>query len=55
MTTTSERIKNRLEQLDAYEGGQQTQSLTQQEYVNRINEMNKDMGQAWKNDQRVKT
>jgi hypothetical protein len=36
-------------------GGQQTQNLTQQEYVNRINEMNKEMSQAWKNDQRVKT
>ncbi|CAF0866004.1 unnamed protein product [Rotaria sordida] len=55
MTTTAERVKNRLEQLDAFEGGQQTQSLTQQEYVNRINEMSKDMSQAWKNDQRVKT
>ncbi len=74
MTTTSERIKNRLEQLDAFEvidihfskifkkkiylffkGGQQTQSLTQQEYINRINEMSKEMSQAWRNDQRVKT
>ncbi|CAF2901704.1 unnamed protein product [Rotaria sp. Silwood2] len=55
MTTTSERIKSRLEQLDAFEGGQQTQTLTQQEYINRINEMSKDMSQAWKNDQRVKT
>ncbi|CAF0759446.1 unnamed protein product [Adineta ricciae] len=55
MTTTSERIKNRLEQLDAFEGGQQTQSLTQQEYINRINEMSRDMSQAWKSDQRVKT
>ncbi|CAF0894482.1 unnamed protein product [Rotaria sordida] len=55
MTTTAERVKNRLEQLDAFEGGQQTQSLTQQEYINRINEMSKDMSQAWKNDQRVKT
>ncbi|CAF0825690.1 unnamed protein product [Rotaria sp. Silwood1] len=55
MTTTSERVKSRLEQLDAFEGGQQTQSLTQQEYINRINEMSKDMNQAWKNDQRVKT
>ncbi len=36
-------------------GGQQTQSLTQQEYVTRINEMSKDMIQAWKSDQRVKT
>ncbi|UJR27431.1 hypothetical protein I4U23_008720 [Adineta vaga] len=55
MTTTSERIKNRLEQLDAFEGGQQTQSLTQQEYINRINELSRDMSQAWKSDQRVKT
>ena len=37
------------------QGGQQTQSLSQQEYVSRINEMSKDMSQAWKNDQRVKT
>ncbi len=36
-------------------GGQQTQNLTQQEYVIRINEMSKEMIQAWKNDQRVKT
>ncbi|CAF3518945.1 unnamed protein product [Adineta steineri] len=55
MTTTSERIKNRLEQLDAFEGGQQTQSLTQQEYINRINDMSREMSQAWKSDQRVKT
>ncbi len=72
MTTTSERVKNRLEQLDAFEvkislfenflikyfffkGGQQTQDLTQQEYINRINEMSKEMSLAWKNDQRVKT
>lgn len=72
-TTTSERVKNRLEQLDAFEvgtrrlpdrssrcflhrqGGQQTQSLSQQEYVIRISEMSKDMSQAWRNDQRVKT
>lgn len=54
-TTASERVKSRLEQLDAFEGGQQTQSLTQQEYINRINDMNKEMVQAWKNDQRVKT
>lgn len=36
-------------------GGEQTQSLTQQEYINRINEMSREMNQAWKNDQRVKT
>ena len=38
-----------------FQGGQQTQSLTQQEYINRINEMSREMSQAWKSDQRVKT
>ena len=38
-----------------FQGGEQTQSLTQQEYITRINEMSREMIQAWKNDQRVKT
>ncbi|CAF1314560.1 unnamed protein product [Didymodactylos carnosus] len=51
---TADRIKMRLEQLDEFEGGQETQSLTQQEYITRINDFNKEMIQSWKVDQRVK-
>lgn len=49
-------MKNRLEQLDDFEEGsvRQMLDLSQQEYTNRIEQLNQELVQAWHNDQRVK-
>lgn len=54
--TFSEKVKNRLEQLDDFEDGsvRRVNDLTQQEYQFRIEQLNQELIQAWKTDQRVK-
>ncbi|XP_069124492.1 VPS35 endosomal protein-sorting factor-like [Argopecten irradians] len=55
-TTVTDKVKNRLEQLDDFEEGsvQEMLNLSQQDYVNRIDELNQALISAWDNDQRVK-
>lgn len=50
-------VKNRLEQLDDFEEGsvKEMLNLSQQEYVNRIEELNQSLMVAWDQDQRVKS
>lgn len=52
----SEKLKNRLEQLDDFEDVtvRQVNNLSQQEYQMRIEQLNQELIQAWKTDQRVK-
>jgi hypothetical protein len=52
----SEKVKNRLEQLDDFEEGsiRQMMNLTQQEYMVKIEQLNHELVQAWHSDQRVK-
>lgn len=52
----SEKVKNRLEQLDDFEDGsvRRVNDLTQQEFQFRIEQLNQELIQAWKTDQRVK-
>lgn len=54
--TFSEKVKNRLEQLDDFEDGsiRRVNDLTQQEYQLKIEQLNQELIQAWKTDQRVK-
>lgn len=54
--TVSDKVKNRLEQLDDFEDGsvKEMLNLSQQEYVKRIEELNKALISAWNNDQKVK-
>lgn len=54
--TFSEKVKNRLEQLDDFDDGsvRRVNDLTQQEFQYRIQELNSELIQAWKTDQRVK-
>lgn len=54
-TTVSEKIKNRLEQLDDFNGANvhKMVDLTQQEYQIRIEQLNQELIQAWNSDQRV--
>lgn len=54
--TFSEKVKNRLEQLDDFEDGsiRRVNDLSQQEYQLRIEQLNQDLIGAWKSDQRVK-
>jgi len=56
-TTTTDKLKNRLEQLDDFEEGsiKEMLNLSQTEYVNRIEQLNTTLLQAWKSDQRVKS
>ena len=51
----ADKIKHRLEQLDDMEegGAQETLNLSQQDYVNKIDTMNKSLTTAWQRDQRV--
>ncbi|PSN36151.1 UPF0505 protein [Blattella germanica] len=51
-----DKVKNRLEQLDDFEEGsvRQMLDLSQQEYMNRIEQLNQELVQAWHHDQRVK-
>ncbi|XP_062589752.1 VPS35 endosomal protein-sorting factor-like [Saccostrea cucullata] len=55
-TTVSDKVRNRLEQLDDFEEGsvQEMLNLSQQDYVKRIEELNQQLITAWENDQRVK-
>lgn len=54
--TFSEKVKNRLEQLDDFDDGsvRRVNDLTQHEYQLRIEQLNQELIQAWKTDQRVK-
>ncbi|XP_074647304.1 VPS35 endosomal protein-sorting factor-like [Tubulanus polymorphus] len=54
--TVTEKVKNRLEQLDDFEEGsvKEMLNLSQQEYVHRIDELNQALITAWDQDQRVK-
>ena len=51
----SDKMKHRLEQLDDLEDGgvQETLNLSQRDYVDRIDTMNKALTSAWNKDQRV--
>ncbi|XP_044771573.1 VPS35 endosomal protein-sorting factor-like isoform X4 [Neomonachus schauinslandi] len=52
----SEKVRTRLEELDDFEEGSQKEllNLTQQDYVNRIEELNQSLKDAWASDQKVK-
>lgn len=54
-TTVSEKVKNRLEQLDDFDENSihKMIDLTQQEYQIRIEQLNHELIQAWNTDQRV--
>lgn len=55
-SSMSDKVKNRLEQLDQFEEGsvKEMLNLTQQEYVHRIEELNQALRESWEQDQRVK-
>ncbi|XP_011291611.2 VPS35 endosomal protein sorting factor-like [Musca domestica] len=55
-TVVSDKVKFRLEQLDDFEDGsvRHMMDLTQQEYIQRIEQLNHELVQSWHNDQRVK-
>ncbi|XP_062508525.1 VPS35 endosomal protein-sorting factor-like [Corticium candelabrum] len=55
--TVSDKVKNRLEQLDDFEEGsvREMLDLDQQQYVKRIEELNQALETAWESDQRVKS
>lgn len=55
-TSVAEKVKHRLEQLDDFEEGsiKEMLNLTQQEYVNHIEELNCALHESWESDQRVK-
>ncbi|XP_037019323.2 VPS35 endosomal protein-sorting factor-like isoform X1 [Artibeus jamaicensis] len=55
-STMSEKVRTRLEELDDFEEGSQKEllNLTQQDYVNRIEELNQSLKDAWASDQKVK-
>lgn len=55
-STVTEKVRNRLEQLDDFEEGsvKEMLNLSQQDYVNRIEELNNALIIAWEQDQRVK-
>lgn len=55
-SSVSDKVKNRLEQLDDFEEGsvKEMLNLSQQEYVNRIEELNQALRESWEQDQRVK-
>ncbi|XP_033107964.1 VPS35 endosomal protein sorting factor-like [Anneissia japonica] len=54
--TVTDKVKNRLEQLDDFEEGsvKEMLNLSQQDYVNRINELNDALILSWEQDQKVK-
>ncbi|GFO28653.1 upf0505 protein c16orf62-like protein [Plakobranchus ocellatus] len=54
--TVSDKVRNRLEQLDDFEEGsvKEMLNLSQQDYVKRIEELNQALITAWDNDHRVK-
>ncbi|KAJ8038159.1 UPF0505 protein C16orf62-like [Holothuria leucospilota] len=55
-STVTDKVKNRLEQLDDFEEGsvKEMLNLSQQEYVMRIEELNSALVSAWEHDQKVK-
>ncbi|XP_064415213.1 VPS35 endosomal protein-sorting factor-like isoform X1 [Latimeria chalumnae] len=55
-SAVSEKVRNRLEELDDLEEGSQKEllNLTQQDYMNRIEELNQSLKDAWASDQKVK-
>ncbi|KAJ8246244.1 hypothetical protein GJAV_G00265420 [Gymnothorax javanicus] len=55
-SAVSEKVRTRLEELDDLEEGSQREmlNLSQQDYVNRIEELNQSLKEAWASDQRVK-
>ncbi|XP_061667033.1 VPS35 endosomal protein-sorting factor-like isoform X2 [Syngnathoides biaculeatus] len=55
-SAVSEKVRNRLEELDDLEEGSQREllNLSQQEYANRIEELNQSLKEAWASDQKVK-
>ncbi|KAJ3608039.1 hypothetical protein NHX12_025089 [Muraenolepis orangiensis] len=55
-SAVSEKVRNRLEELDNQEEGSQREllNLSQQEYANRIEELNQSLKEAWATDQKVK-
>jgi hypothetical protein len=57
MSTVSDKIKTRLEQLDQYDDDnmQEMANLSQQEYIKRIDELNNALQAAWAEDDRVKS
>lgn len=57
MTTVSDKIKTRLEQLDQFDDDnmQEMANLSQQEYIKRIDELNDALQAAWREDDRVKS
>jgi hypothetical protein len=57
LTTTSDKIKERLAKLDQYddENMQEMANLSQQDFIKRIDELNNALLMAWKEDDRVKS
>uniref|UniRef100_A0A8C3GBQ4 VPS35 endosomal protein-sorting factor-like n=1 Tax=Cyclopterus lumpus TaxID=8103 RepID=A0A8C3GBQ4_CYCLU len=55
-SAVSEKVRTRLEELDDLEEGSQKEllNLSQQEYANRIEELNQSLKEAWASDQKVK-
>ncbi|XP_028669604.2 VPS35 endosomal protein-sorting factor-like [Erpetoichthys calabaricus] len=55
-SAVSEKVRTRLEELDDLEEGSQKEmlNLSQQDYVNRIEELNQNLKEAWASDQKVK-
>uniref|UniRef100_A0A672JYA9 VPS35 endosomal protein-sorting factor-like n=1 Tax=Sinocyclocheilus grahami TaxID=75366 RepID=A0A672JYA9_SINGR len=55
-SAVSEKVRTRLEELDDLEEGSQREllNLSQQDYVNRIEELNQSLKEAWGSDQKVK-
>uniref|UniRef100_A0A8C5U3N6 VPS35 endosomal protein-sorting factor-like n=1 Tax=Malurus cyaneus samueli TaxID=2593467 RepID=A0A8C5U3N6_9PASS len=55
-SAVSEKVRTRLEELDDLEEGSQKEllNLTQQDYMNRIEELNQSLKDAWSSDQKVK-
>ncbi|KAI4892357.1 hypothetical protein NFI96_017422, partial [Prochilodus magdalenae] len=55
-SAVSEKVRTRLEELDDLEEGSQREllNLSQQDYVNRIEELNQSLKEAWASDQKVK-
>uniref|UniRef100_A0A672FKW2 VPS35 endosomal protein-sorting factor-like n=1 Tax=Salarias fasciatus TaxID=181472 RepID=A0A672FKW2_SALFA len=55
-SAVSEKVRTRLEELDDLEEGSQREllNLSQQDYANRIEELNQSLKEAWSSDQKVK-
>ncbi|XP_028813677.1 VPS35 endosomal protein-sorting factor-like isoform X2 [Denticeps clupeoides] len=55
-SAVSEKVRTRLEELDDLEEGSQKEllNLSQQDYINRIEELNQSLKEAWATDQKVK-